>query len=119
MQLVDSVSWMQKGTKKYAMALKYMNQFADSCEYVKCEIPAYGGVVFASDILHAGVANPGNCSTMRGFCQFQGSTLNEFKLVETGTSKLHIPKTTTREDRQNICLMVRSIRLEVNILFFS
>jgi hypothetical protein len=45
---------------------------SDVCRYKKAEIPPFGGIVFASDILHAGDANNTDLHTLRGFCKFQG-----------------------------------------------
>jgi hypothetical protein len=106
LQLVDSTKLSKAGTGWYKTALKYMNCFAEiSCHYKRFEIPPFGGVVFASDLLHAGVANSGRCCTMRGFCQFQGNPSLGFKLVDTVVSKLHHPMEV--DHQENICLMVR------------
>lgn len=105
LQLVDSTKASKAGMDGYGTALKYMNRFTAICHYEKYEIPPFGGVVFASDLLHAGVANTGRCCTMRGFCQFQGSVSLGFKLVDTVVSKLHHPK--ELDHRENVCLMVR------------
>lgn len=109
LQLVDSFSKPanKSGLDGYTISLKYMNTFAQVCEYVKYTIPPFGGVVFASDILHAGVANPGTHCTMRGFCQFQGSDSLGFKLVDVVVSKLHIPR--GNDDQDNVSLMVRHL----------
>lgn len=110
LQLVDAFAAadIQTGTSNHATAVKYMNKYAALCEYKKFLIPPFGGVVFASDILHAGVENHASCCTMRGFCQFQGNMFLGFNMVETVISKIHHPPSVIRsQDRENICLMVR------------
>ena len=75
----------------YDLAMHHLDMFADKvCQYKRVTIPAFGGVVFASDMLHAGVENQYDFCTMRVFCQLQGNVSLSYKLVDS-ISKLYHP----------------------------
>lgn len=53
-------------------------------------IPCYGCVVFPSDTLHSGAANPTSNPRFRGFCIFQGNQDNlGFKNVLNSEDEIH------------------------------
>jgi hypothetical protein len=70
------------------------------CHYKKAEIPPFGGIVFASDILHGGDSNKreDDNHTFRGFCMFQGD--------ESIFPKLDITDMLYRADSKSVSLEV-------------
>ena len=104
------------GGATYDIGMKYLDSYSKICQYVRYEIPPYGGVVFSSDMLHAGVENTKMHCTMRGFCQFQGDVSLGYKLVDTVSKLFHTSKqkvskfirSQETDAQENICLTVSS-----------